>query len=146
MEIRVGTNKWNTISPIYSGNSGSWTEPFIDLSPYAGQTVQLAFHLAAESYSGGKGWYVDNVQVYPLTYSAYPPYLLISRSGSNTVTTWTWLLNYSGFGLQSNTNLLTTNWNPVSSIQTVVNGINTVTNPAPRTEGFYRLTNSTPKR
>jgi hypothetical protein len=139
VEIRVGTNNWQTISPIYTGNSGSWSEPFIDLSPFAGESVQLAFHVYARSYSSGKGWYVDNVQVYPYTYSAYPPYLLISQSGTNTVATWTWLANYTGFGLQSNTDLLSTNWNPVSSIQAVVNGLNTVTNPVFETKEFYRL-------
>ena len=64
VEIRVGTNGWQTISPqSYNNNSsGVWTCPSIDLTAYAGQTVQVAFHFHS-AYNTDVGWYVDDVAV-----------------------------------------------------------------------------------
>ncbi len=62
LEVKAGNNNWATISPIYSGNSGNWTQPFIDLSAFGGQTVQLGFHF----HSAGciaHGWYVDDIRL-----------------------------------------------------------------------------------
>jgi regulation of enolase protein 1 (concanavalin A-like superfamily) len=62
VEIRVGTNAWQALSPQYTGYSSGWTEPALDLSAYAGQTVQVAFH-AVDGNGTGPGWYVDDVYV-----------------------------------------------------------------------------------
>ena len=63
VEIKVGTNAWQAISPQYGGYSGDWTYASVDLSSYAGKTVQLAFHLIYQSgYSGtSAGWYLDDI-------------------------------------------------------------------------------------
>jgi hypothetical protein len=145
VEIRVGTGAWSEVSQHYTGNSAIWSEPFVDLTAYGGQTVQLAFQIVAP-YDGngnsgiGSGWYVDDIQVYPNTISASTPYMKIIQSGTNIILNWTYLPNYTGFTLQSATNLVTqTNWNTVSPAPVVVNGQNTVTNPISGTQKFFRL-------
>jgi hypothetical protein len=41
-----------------------WTEPWIDLLPFAGQSVQLAFHFHSNSDDNvGRGWYIDDVEI-----------------------------------------------------------------------------------
>jgi len=72
VQIKAGTNAWQVISPIYSGQSGAWTEPFIDLTSYGGQTVQLAFTIHSGNYVN-PGWYVDDVQIYPNITNLPPP-------------------------------------------------------------------------
>src|ERR1035438_10104869 len=63
VEIRVGTNAWREVSPHFIGASGNWTEPAVDLSAYAGQTVQVAFQIVYVNGDGNTdpGWYVDDV-------------------------------------------------------------------------------------
>jgi hypothetical protein len=141
VEIRVGTNAWQAVSPQYIGNSGNWTEPFIDLTSFGGQTVQLAFHAEYHNTAGytDPGWYVDNVQVYPYTLSAANPYVNMNASGTNAIINWTSLAEYTGYTLQSISNLSNTNWNAVSPAPVVINGVNTVTNPLAGTKMFYRL-------
>jgi len=66
VEVTTGTGNWQQVSPNYiHGNTGSaWTNVSIDLSAYAGQTVQTAFHFTSlNGGSAGKGWYVDDVSV-----------------------------------------------------------------------------------
>ena len=45
VEIKVGAGAWQQVSPTYN-NTGSavWTRPSIDLTPYSGKNVQVAFH------------------------------------------------------------------------------------------------------
>jgi hypothetical protein len=62
VEIKVGTNNWQALSAHYTGQSGSWTQPFFNLCPYAGQTVQLAFHFHSAA-NVASGWYVDDVRI-----------------------------------------------------------------------------------
>jgi bacillopeptidase F (M6 metalloprotease family) len=61
----VGSSTWTTISSNYSGTcSGVWTRPSLDLSQFAGQTVQLAFHFISDGCcTEGPGWYVDDIAV-----------------------------------------------------------------------------------
>ena len=62
MEVRVGTNAWQVTSPQYTGYSGDWTYASVDLSAFAGKTVQVAFH-AVDGNRTAPGWYVDDVSV-----------------------------------------------------------------------------------
>jgi len=142
VEIRVGTNTWQAVSPNYTGSSGSWTEPFIDLTSFGGQTVQLGFHALYVNGIGnsGPGWYVDDVQIYPSTISATTPYLNIKRSGTNAIVNWTYLLNYNAFTLQSTTNFNTlTNWITSSPTPVVISGQSTATNPITGSQKYFRL-------
>ena len=69
--VEVSTNSganWNQISPTYTyaatpTSGGVWSRPSIDLSSFAGQNVQFAFHFTSGSGGNGQGWYVDDVVV-----------------------------------------------------------------------------------
>ncbi|HSO87675.1 MAG TPA: hypothetical protein VLQ91_14055, partial [Draconibacterium sp.] len=66
VQIKVGTGDWETISETYI-NTGSavWTYSSIDLSSYAGLSVQLAFLLKSDGsgYTVSTGWYIDDIEV-----------------------------------------------------------------------------------
>ena len=84
VEIKVGANAWQPVSPQYTNNSGNWTQPLIYLTSFGGQTVQLAFH--AECINGGYtgiGWYVDDVQIYPPPTPVGPTNILSSIPSTN---------------------------------------------------------------
>ena len=60
----VGTASWQDISPTYTHTgSGVWTYPRIDLSPYEGLEVQIAFYFSSSSPYESSGWYIDDVCV-----------------------------------------------------------------------------------
>ena len=63
VEVRAGTNAWQAVSPQYTDNSANWTEPFIDLTGFGGQTVQVAFHIVYQNWNSltAPGWYVDDI-------------------------------------------------------------------------------------
>ena len=70
VQIKVADGEWETCSPEYtSTSSGVWTHSSIDLSDYAGSSVQIAFYF--ESRTGGNypythvssGWYIDNLSM-----------------------------------------------------------------------------------
>jgi hypothetical protein len=66
------------------------------------------------------------------------PALQISHTGPQI--TLKWPANASGFGLQSNTNLVGGTWTAVSGGSlTVTNGLNNLTLPASQAQTFYRL-------
>jgi len=70
------------------------------------------------------------------------PHLAIVASGQNIILTWLTNyagLDYSGFTLQSTTNLLSPVWSTNSSAPVVVNGVSTVTNPISGGQEFFRL-------
>ncbi len=49
---------------LYSG-SDTWSCPYLDLSDFAGQTVQIAFYFFSDGspYSLDVGWYIDDVSI-----------------------------------------------------------------------------------
>ena len=55
--------------PGFTGFSGGWRKEVFDLSPYAGQSILLAFRYAADWAAAGSvgeyppGWWIDNVKV-----------------------------------------------------------------------------------
>ncbi len=64
VEIKPGTNNWITISATnINATSAAWTNAALDLSAYAGQTVQAAFHFISGGINTAAGWYVDDVSV-----------------------------------------------------------------------------------
>jgi hypothetical protein len=56
---------WIEISSHYGYSSGNvWSQAFIDLTRYAGKTVQVGFNFIASSVGGGgegPGWYIDDI-------------------------------------------------------------------------------------
>jgi hypothetical protein len=67
-----------------------------------------------------------------------PPQLTVISSRANVILTWP--TNFTGFSLQSTTNLGSSAiWTTNSPAPVVVNGQNTVTNPISGTQQFFRL-------
>ena len=70
-QVQISTNNgasWVNLSPQYTtDSSGKWTEGWLDLSLYAGQTVRLGLYFASTSSGCGNtvsaGWYVDEIMV-----------------------------------------------------------------------------------
>ncbi len=66
VQIKVGNRDWETISEHYF-NSGCevWTSTYIDLKPYAGMNVQIAFYFTSDPGTSNvsSGWYIDDVSV-----------------------------------------------------------------------------------
>lgn len=92
IEVNNGTNGWQTISAtnISVGSSasvsGGWKTNAINLSSYAGETVQVAFHFASggSGYGNAAGWFIDDLNLWAApvlavptsTLSLYPGYIL----------------------------------------------------------------------
>jgi hypothetical protein len=107
-----------------------------------GGIFDAAYSLAAILYvNGTSGWgaYYDGIPTTPCAMCAGSlPQLAIAQSGGNVILTWS--ADFTGFALQSSTNLVSTAvWGSVSPSPTVVNGQNTVTNPSTGMQRFYRL-------
>ncbi len=103
--------------------------------PRAG-LVRSGFNLFGTTEGGGSFGYGT---VYCLSLL---PYLNLTASASSVVLTWPeYNVGFTnGFILESATNLNSSaTWNPVSPGPTVVNGLNTVTNPILDAQKFYRL-------
>ncbi|GAB4170198.1 MAG: hypothetical protein Kow0020_04360 [Wenzhouxiangellaceae bacterium] len=47
----------------WCGDPQDWLNSVVDVSAYAGQTVQFRFRLATDSSVGREGWYIDDVKV-----------------------------------------------------------------------------------
>jgi hypothetical protein len=111
-----GGNTWNQISPAYqNGNTGgSWTNVSLDLSAYAGQTVQAAFHFGSLSSGTAPGWYVDDISL------VEPPVLTVP--GTQTIYAGQTLVvtNYAV--------LLPTNGTPAFALVSGPTGVNMDTN------------------
>lgn len=91
--------------------------------PFGG-LVQSGGMLFGTASAGGTAAYGTVFSLLP------PPPLFITLNGTNVIVSWP--TNVTSFSLQSNTNLLTTNWSAVS-------GQYAVTNPATGKLKFYRL-------
>ncbi len=74
VEIKpLSSSTWTTLSADYGdignlnnvcGGGGVWTRPSLDLSQFAGQSVQIAFHFVSDGGSAAApnaGWFVDDV-------------------------------------------------------------------------------------
>jgi len=69
---------WTQISPTYTGtSSGAWKSASVDLSAFAGQTVQVAFHFGSAA-GAAPGWYVDDLKLTALPVFTVPTNLVIS--------------------------------------------------------------------
>lgn len=88
----------------------------------------------------GSPEYTDSGTVFRLSFT---PQLAINRSEANVILTWPTNVagfDYTGFTLQSTTNLDSpVIWSTNSPAPTVVNGQNTVTNPASEPKRFFQL-------
>jgi uncharacterized repeat protein (TIGR03803 family) len=104
-------------------------------SPYAGLVLSGAT-VYGTAVNGGISGYGTVFSI------SFEPQLTIITAGTNVVLTWPANvagLDYSGFKLQSTTNLLASTWNTASPAPVVVSGQNTVTNSISGTQLFFRL-------
>jgi hypothetical protein len=85
----------------------------------------------AASGGGGTG---DSGTAFSLS---FPPQLAMTTAGLNLRLSWP--TNFTGFALQSTTNLASPVWTTNSAPPVVVNGQNTVTNSISGTHQFFRL-------
>jgi hypothetical protein len=109
---------------------------------YGGSIFYYDYALSTISYvNGAAGWGAtyDGIPTAPCAEcSVSAPQLAITLSGANVILTWS--ANFTGFTLQSTTNLVSTAvWTTVSPAPVIVNGNNTVTNSIPGTQRIYRL-------
>lgn len=66
VEVNAGSNGWQQVSPTYYdvNSGGVWEQASLDLSAFAGKSVQIAFHFTSGNCCGNaKGWYVDDVSL-----------------------------------------------------------------------------------
>jgi hypothetical protein len=75
--------------------------------------------------------------IYAVVQTPGAPFLIIVPSGSNVQLLWP--VSATGFNLQTNSNLATSNWGPVSQTTNVVSGTNIVTVPSTQGDLFFRL-------
>ncbi|HPE42545.1 MAG TPA: M14 family zinc carboxypeptidase [Bacteroidales bacterium] len=59
---RAGSNNQATGEPLYDGNQ-SWVHETVDLSAYAGKSIELRFVLRSDSYETEDGFYFDDMEV-----------------------------------------------------------------------------------
>ncbi|HEY4416812.1 MAG TPA: choice-of-anchor J domain-containing protein [Verrucomicrobiae bacterium] len=97
--LSFGSTNWQTISATNIGvgatanySSGVWSRPSIDLSAFAGTSVQVAFHFTSGPGGWGTdpGWYVDDVAVVTNTPVINNPENFESGLGDWSVETGTW--------------------------------------------------------
>jgi len=127
--ITVNTFNWQTVASTLVQSVGGdgaaspgWVNAVADLSAYAGQTVQLAFHFTSGS-SVAAGWYVDD-----LSFVAYPGLTLLPPQTINAGQTLTV------------TNSATNSLNPAATFTFAL--VPPATNAVITTNGVLTLTNT----
>ena len=98
-QLQISTNNgtsWQTLA-TYTGNSAGWSEPSVDLSAYAGQTVQVGFFFTSGDhyYGSSPGWFVDDVTLVTgaiTTLTANVPYGFESGLGDWSVNNGVWAI------------------------------------------------------
>ena len=98
VEISTDGSSWNQLSPNYyqNGNTGgAWTNVSLDLSAYAGQTVQVAFRFASGGFTAA-GWYVDDISLVASPTLTVPPTQTIFSGQTLVVTNYATLLPANG--------------------------------------------------
>jgi uncharacterized repeat protein (TIGR03803 family) len=114
-----------SFNPYFTNSDGTYPDTGLILS---GNT------LYGTAASGGISGYGT---IFNISLPGPPPQLAITPSGANVILTWP--TNFTGFTLQSTTNLGSPVWSTNLPAPVVVNGQFTVTNPISGTQQFFRL-------
>jgi hypothetical protein len=130
------TNKVNyTVLGSGTVTGSDWTLTGLNLP--TGQSL----YLRARGYYRG-GQYTGSESIAECVRSTFlppsPPFLNIERSG-NTNVVLSWGTNFTGFTLESKTNLNTNAWSTVSPAPVVTGTNNVVTNATTEAQKLYRL-------
>ncbi|GAB4578134.1 MAG: hypothetical protein Fur0022_08670 [Anaerolineales bacterium] len=70
VQISADDGPFTNLYQMTHDPSGFWTQsPYLDLAPYAGQTIRVRFHFETldARYNGFRGWLIDDVQMGDLT-------------------------------------------------------------------------------
>jgi uncharacterized delta-60 repeat protein len=136
----------NNVNYSFLGNStfatSTWYLPLQDLNPpIAHLPVGQNFYVRARGYYStgylnGSGSIQESIWI---VYIPVPPPFLNIQLIANTNVVLSWLTNFTGFTLESNTNLTTTNWSVVSPSPSVSDTNYVVTNAISGPARFYRL-------
>ena|ERR1700729_2880570 len=116
-----------------AGGGGTSTNSGYSLSGTIGQVDAGTMSGGAYTLAGGF-W-----GIYSAVQTPGSPLLTITHSGSNVILSWS--AASSGFFLQQNPVVSSTNWSNVGLTTNVVNGTNEVTVPASSGNLFFRLVN-----
>jgi len=63
VEVSVGGGTWSPLSPVVAGSAASWQRMALDLTPYGGQPVRVAWRFSSDNSFVQLGWHVDDVQL-----------------------------------------------------------------------------------
>jgi hypothetical protein len=113
----------------YNGGTLAYNKsyPVNDAAP---TFISFGYEDITEVYITGGKFALDNITINGSS-------LTITPFGTGVVLSWP--TNATGLTLQSTTNLASPVWTTTSPLPVLVNGQNTVTNPIPGTQQFYRL-------
>jgi uncharacterized repeat protein (TIGR03803 family) len=136
----VSTNGSNfivlhTFSAVVTNHFGYYTNSD-GARPYAGLIISGSTLYGTTLYGSTNGF--GAVFSISLGAAASTPQLTLLRTGTNVVVAWP--TNFTGYTLQSATNLTSpTTWSNISTAPVVINTNNVVTNGISGTRKFYRL-------
>jgi uncharacterized delta-60 repeat protein len=128
-----------TYSPLGNGTASGTNWILTGLNLPTGQNIYIrARGYYRSGFQNGSESTTESVRNAFLTLSASQPQLIIQRS-ANTNVVLSWLTNFTGFTLESNTNLNTNTWSIVSPAPALNGTNNVVTNAVSGSARFYRL-------
>jgi subtilisin family serine protease len=80
----VSTSYSNPLGGLYAwcGDPQDWLESVVDLTSYAGESVQFRFRLGTDSSVSREGWYIDDMVVQSCQVSNFPSYLPLIQDGA----------------------------------------------------------------
>jgi hypothetical protein len=68
----------------WTGNLIAWTEVTVDLSSFAGQSVNIRWRMGCDSSLGAAGWYIDDVRIaFPLPMAPAPTLLSVTPNAGS---------------------------------------------------------------
>jgi uncharacterized repeat protein (TIGR03803 family) len=131
-----GKSRHGTVFTVNTDGTGFTNlYTFIGATPGAGLTLSGTI-LYGTTDTGGSS---DNGTVFGLSFT---PQLATTRVAGNVILTWPtsyFGFDYSGYTLQSATNLFSPSWNTNLPTPVVVDGLNIITNPISGSPQFFRL-------
>jgi len=80
VQVSVDGGEWQSILGPFTGESGDWSQVYVDLSDYEGCMVRIAFYLSSGTYGGDVGWYIDDIEFVGIESFPYPD---IKANGSD---------------------------------------------------------------
>lgn len=83
--------------PCLGGVTGGWHEVEVDLSAYAGETVQISFRFVSDAYVVSRGWGIDDIRI-TWADSWLMPERMTGEIAGGTSGTVGWKINSSGMG------------------------------------------------